>query len=280
MNHASVGSCAICTRGEDVRSEGRRVVTGRNFFVESHGDGKEEIDSSIATAFSTSRKLSLKCWKRRNFCMREDEPDDGFCELPGISALDIEPRPIWEREEGFAGASYANPHNKHSDVRYHTGHAERRQCLHTFVQEAKQEGFVTTSIDPPEARSTTMFGLFVDPFIDAGALVSDAGGGEGAQREAFDSWNGERLQIIEEAVNKRILPSLKAGLESKLRLATKRANVHGAARRFRKKFLERVPFVRGAGRRSCSVLDEQWNRRQSYRRVRVTTDDWATCSWL
>ena len=144
--------------------------------------GKKEIDlfHRFHGLQHIAKKPVAKMLEEAQFaCMREDEPDDGFCELPGISALDIEPRPVWEREEGFAGASYANPYNKNSDVRYHTGHAERRQCLHTFVQEAKQEGLVTTSIDPPEARSTTMFGLFVDPFIDAGALVSDAGGGEG-----------------------------------------------------------------------------------------------------
>ena len=232
--------------GRTYDPEGRRVVySGATFSSNPTETGKKEIDlfHRFHGLQHIAKKPVAKMLEEAQFaCMREDEPDDGFCELPGISALDIEPRPVWEREEGFAGASYANPYNKNSDVRYHTGHAERRQCLHTFVQEAKQEGFVTTSIDPPEARSTTMFGLFVDPFIDAGALVSDAGGGEGAQREAFDSWNGERLQIIEEAVNKRILPSLKAGLESKLRLASKRAIVHGAARRFRKKFLEKGPF--------------------------------------
>ena len=57
-----------CTRGRTYDPEGRRVIYSGQLFRRIHGDGKEEIDPSIAfTAFSTSRRsLSLKCWKRRN----------------------------------------------------------------------------------------------------------------------------------------------------------------------------------------------------------------------
>ena len=68
VNHASVGSCAICTRGEDVRS-GRtaRCLLGATFSSNPRRRERRLTSSIAFTAFSTSRRsLSLKCWKRRN----------------------------------------------------------------------------------------------------------------------------------------------------------------------------------------------------------------------
>ena len=57
-----------------------------------------------------------------------------------------------------------------------------------------------------------------------------------------EAWNGQRLLILDEAISQRLLPSLKQGLESKLKQAAKQAVVHGAARKFRTKYLAKGPF--------------------------------------
>mmetsp|Transcript_11633 Transcript_11633/g.14960 ORF Transcript_11633/g.14960 Transcript_11633/m.14960 type:complete len:1328 (-) Transcript_11633:11-3994(-) len=160
-------------------------------------------------------------------CRREDEKEDAasrkFCDDSNGGAV---------RAEDGEGEEDPN------DIRYHTGHAEARQTLYFRILEAKREGLLTYSIDPPLSRTKgDEYADFRFPFENAGALVATAKG-----TEVTEAWNGERLMLLEECIRKRLIPSFKAHMEKDIKKATKEAVIAGSVRKFRRKYLEVGPY--------------------------------------
>jgi hypothetical protein len=61
--------------------------------------------------------------------------------------------------------------------------------------------------------------------------------------DVVDAWNGERLQVLDDAIAHRLIPALKSGLEKKLRDSSRQAVVYGASAKLRSQYLTLGPFV-------------------------------------
>ena len=174
----------------------------------------------------------------------------------------LEGAPRSAAAEAAASSAQSGEHDQTNDVRGMAGHAQQRQTLWLRLQQAKQAGLVTYSLDPPKSSlpgaDLDPYGHFRAPFENAGALAaasaaaaSKKGGNDQEEDEleasiradVVDAWNGERLQVLDDAIAQRLLPALKSGLEKKLRDSSRAAVVHGASAKLRHQFLNVGPFV-------------------------------------
>jgi len=181
----------------------------------------------------------------------------------------LEGAPRSAAAEAAASSDQSGEHNS-NDVRCMAGHAQQRQTLWLRLQQAKRAGLVTYTLDPPKSAlpgaDLDPYGHFRAPFENAGALVAsssssssrskkDSENGDGDAKDSddeleascradvVDAWNGERLQVLDDAIAHRLIPALKSGLEKKLRDSSRQAVVYGASAKLRSQYLTLGPFV-------------------------------------